>query len=128
MQPSKQDIENAARLVPGTDNAWSRARGVPMCLGRQVEEGGAYVIREWQPWADTEAGRSDALVLLAAVKKYFLALTQGADPTLIELFCSLCDAEASGDVQQIQQATFAAAAAIGANFPEGNAIKGAEGE
>lgn len=111
MQPSKQDIENAARLVHD--------------IVVIADDGTAYLrltglMRKWQPWADTEAGRSDALVLLAAVLNWLQSNDRVFDwPAMIrEKWFDLDDALTSGNVQQIQQATMAAAAAIGAHMKE----------
>jgi hypothetical protein len=110
----KTDIEYAALLVPeyalqfGSDRWTRREDGVQW--------------RDWQPQSDTEAGRSDALVLLAAVMKWFEdnckavfgpSADDGKHSELIHANCVLLVAKASGNVQQIQKATFAAAVAIG---------------
>lgn len=74
----------------------------------------------WQPWADTEAGRSDALVLLAAVVSRFHVMDGPTFHRLAHHEGYLNDALRSGDVQQIQAATFAAAIAIGQHMEQSN--------
>lgn len=75
-----------------------------------------YGQREWQPWADTEAGRSDALVLLAAVASQFRTMDVPAFNRLLPYRDAIDIALLSGNVQQIQLATMAAAVAIGAHM------------
>lgn len=109
--PSREQIENASWAIMGVLVEW--------------DDQGAWLSfknRYWQPWADTEAGRSDALVLLAAVLDWLQSNDRVFDwPVMIrEKWFDLDDALTSGNVQQIQAATFAAAAAIGAH------IKGVE--
>lgn len=112
MQPSKEQIENAARLVlDEIDAGWSGIYGRPLVVNR----GDA---REWQPWAYTEAGRSDALVLLAAVCKWAEdhdGFTSGDYVTVEQANAmhAVYHALYSGNHAAIQQATMAAAIAIG---------------
>ena len=108
MQPSKEQIENAARLVP------EYIAEIEGNISRQLSLNPRY----WQPWADTEAGRSDALVLLAAVVSRFHVMDGPTFHRLAHHEVYLDDALSSGNVQQIQAATFAAAAAIGAHIKE----------
>lgn len=115
MQPSKEQIEAAARLVPermapefGEGMAWNEYRDDA---------------RPWQPWAETEAGRSDALVLDTAVRKWRRENDIRVSNDLFDAWTDMVYmADYSGDLAQRQAATFAAAAAIGAH------IKGVEGE
>lgn len=116
MQPSKEQIENAARLVP----EYVRRNSFSELVTDDAD--GHLFGRDWQPWADTEAGRSDALVLLAAVLKWFSAMDSvdymkwpraAFDVEL--LLQEMGDKE---NLFEVQAATFAAAAAIGAHIKE----------
>lgn len=80
--------------------------------GRSDDDSEITAYRQWQPTADTEAGRSDALVLLAAVCEW---LERPDEYSGIRLRCKweIATALNTGNVQKIQHATFAAAVAIG---------------
>ena len=121
MQPSKEQIAAAARLVPG-EFEW-------YCRGANNPNGEPNVPcidgTEWQPWADTKAGRSDALVLLAAVLKWFSAM-DSVDymkwpKAAFDVELLLQEMGNKENLFEVQAATFAAAAAIGAH------IKGRKG-
>jgi hypothetical protein len=77
---------------------------------------------KWQPWADTEAGRSDWAVLDTAVEKwledncktiYGPDAEEGKHSEIISAACAHYSARQFGDLKQRQQATMAAAIAIG---------------
>lgn len=107
-------IAAAARLVPEyIDDDWT-AHGGTFCINRDNGHASA-----WQPWADTEAGRSDALVRLAAVYEW---LERPDEYSGIRLKCKweVATALNTGNVQQIQQATMAAAVAIGQHMEQSN--------
>lgn len=114
MQPSKEQIENAARLVVGHVTQFPMQP--PKVFIGDVD--GIASCRDWQPWADTEAGRSDALVLLAAMVNRFHVMDGPTFHRLAHHEGYLNDALRSGNVPQIQAATFVAAAAIGAHIGE----------
>lgn len=113
---SKQDIENAARLVP--EHVFVSVGGI-VCVDR--EEGPN---TQWQPWADTEAGRSDALVLAREVDKWWSnASSDGPGPYGINFrITERTRAWLYGTWQEWLDANIDAAAAIGAQ------MKGVEGE
>lgn len=70
--------------------------------------------RQWQPTADTEAGRSDALVLLAAVLRFMAVAEDGDSPDWVyKHWINIDYAMHSGDIEQLQHITFVAAVAIG---------------
>lgn len=121
MNPTPDQIASAARLVPGAfvgDDGQGHKYG--KCLNHCPHDAGDTYQRDccapdcleelpWQPWSDTEAGRSDALVLLAVVMKWI----SDNDFPEKEWSDSAAAAMQSGNVQQIQQAAFDAAVAIG---------------
>lgn len=72
---------------------------------------GHFWYRNWQPLADTEAGRSDALVLLVAVQTWLE--DNGLTDEILRQHMGILNALGSGDIEQLQHATFAAAVAIG---------------
>lgn len=106
---SKQDIENAARLVPEHVCAWPH-NGESVI---DVLDGS----RRWQPWADTEAGSHDWAVLDTAARLWIH--DNGhilSNEERISLLETLHFAGNSGVLVQRKAATFAAAAAIGAHM------------
>lgn len=119
MTPTTEQIEFMAKLVPEhVDNVWSRQKGAPMVAGDNWR--GAYVMRDWRPWEQTEAGRSDALVLLAAVCKWshdnwFVGV--GVSAEVETKWRAVYAALTSGDMAAIQQATCEAAETIGRGMP-----------
>lgn len=119
---SKQDIENAARLVPKhvKYDAQCQTWFAASVYSRSDDDSEITSYRQWQPWADTEAGRSDALVLLAAVM-YWIHTNSNAYFNVSERhWVKILDALDSGNVKQIQQATMAAAIAIGQYMEQSN--------
>jgi hypothetical protein len=109
MNYTPEQVAAAARLVPETDNAWTRQHGKPQVAGDNWR--GSYVLRYWQPWADTEAGRSDWAGLDTAVYAY--AYTNPLPWRLIGMVGDMRNAVNTGDMKQRQAATMAAAIAIG---------------
>lgn len=110
MTYTAHQIASAARLVP--DQVYTTPEGEV----RVRRETGTS--RLWQPRSPNEAGRSDALVLLAAVMKWLSDnAARNADPIAYnewnEHQLQISYALDSGDLEQIQQATFAAAVVIG---------------
>lgn len=102
---TKEQVAAAARLVPEYAAFFHYSDGEVVIVRK-----GSMIL--WQPWADTEAGRSDALVLLAAVQKW-MSDDDMFDDSAVEHWNLIDDPLMSGSVQQIQQATMAAAIAIG---------------
>jgi hypothetical protein len=104
MNYTPEQIAAAARLVPDSvaviteDSHWK-----PMVF-RAL--GG-----DWQPWADTEAGRSDWAVLETAVMQW--CANHDMTDDVHGLHWGVNEASISGDLKQRQRATMAAAIAIG---------------
>jgi hypothetical protein len=103
MSYTPEQIRSAARLVPQTTD-----QGGVIWLSQPHE-----YLRPWQPWADTESGRSDALVLLGAVMKWYDTATNQQRMLLDDVIDPLSRAMTAGNVESIQAATMAAAVAIG---------------
>lgn len=111
MTYTTEQIAFMAKLVP------EHAQESPDLPGRyeSCDDDGYW--RDWQPWADTEAGRSDALALLAAVMRWAADndAWSGNSVTVeqADKVRDVYDALASGDLAAIQRATCEAAEAIG---------------
>ena len=106
MTYTAEQIAAAARLVPEYAAVFHYSDGEMEI----VQKG---TLKKWQPWADTEAGRSDALGLLAAVVSRLYVMDGPTFHTLAHHEGGVNDALISGNIQKIQQATMAAAVAIG---------------
>jgi hypothetical protein len=104
-----EQIRAAARLVPEIVDYEDGIYWVD-----RLSEAGTYPWR-WQPWADTESGRSDALVLLGAVTRWIFLNKEAA--SAID-GADFNDAFVLGDVESIQAAVMAAAVAIGETMGE----------
>ena len=109
-----EQVAAAARLVP--ECVFTSGYGVPY-IQTSFEETGA-VTRDWQPWANTEVGRSDALVLSRAVDQWWSdADSAAADAVAVHVLKSR-KAWLNGTMQEWLDANFAAAAAIGRHMRE----------
>jgi hypothetical protein len=111
MNYTPEQIAAAARLVPDSVAVIAEGSHWKPMVFRAL--GG-----DWQPWADTEAGRSDWAVLDTAVMHWFHTDTRGQNHTadsdeLIFAVGSLTEAACSGDLALRMHATMAAAIAIG---------------
>jgi len=108
MQPSKEQIEFAARLVP--DEVFTDDDGT-VRVGDSDPDCVRY--REWQPWANTEAGRSDWAVLFAAVMPWVANLQKSGKDIPESTQVRFLNAMPSGNLIELQEATVEIAAAIG---------------
>ena len=104
-----EQIAAAARLVP------ERVRS--LTIGTETYHMTA--CRDWQPWADTEAGSADWAVLDTAVGKWFAGAGKLYEypPIIGSVWLDMGAAYESGDLAKRKAATMAAAIAIGQHFP-----------
>lgn len=109
MSYTKEQIASAARLV-GISATTALHYNRDTELRWRTESG-----RDWQPWAETEAGRSDWAVLDTAVRSWAFSMWEGREAPfhIAELLHAMDVTARRPSVINRQQATFAAAVAIG---------------
>lgn len=108
--------EKAVRLVP---DAVMMSTGTAFVVDQHKSQhyGCAYY-RAWQPWANTEAGRSDALALSRAVDRTYHSI--GRPEWLRKYIQRASDAWLSGTWQEWLDANLDAAVAIGEHMEQSN--------